>query len=147
MTDNELKNQYDCLAHQIEREDGLINTRITWLLTFQGFLFAALAIVANNAGSKDVAIYWALKYTLPVIGISIGVLGILGVRAALIALSELKDIWDQAKFPNYPPPYGKPRLHAFGSFYSQGIPIILSIAWTVILLAFAINDLGKLACG
>jgi len=80
------------VAHQIEREDGLINTRITWMLTFEGFLFAALALVADDQ-KVDTAVYGVLKYALPGVGIAVGLLAGLAVLAALMALSVLKGRW------------------------------------------------------
>ncbi len=43
----EKQNYYQYLAHQIEREDGLVNTRLNWMLTTQGLFFAALALLAD----------------------------------------------------------------------------------------------------
>ena len=43
--DDAKKQQYDAIAHQIDREDSLINYRLTWTLTLNGFLFAALGFL------------------------------------------------------------------------------------------------------
>ena len=134
-TQEELTRQqeYEYLAHQIEREDSLINTRITWMLTFEGFLFAALALVANkeNIGT---AVYKVLKYALPLMGIAVGMLAFLGVQAALSALEVLKNRWDPEKFKGYPQPFGGPRPHAFGALYSQGLPLVVIVTWATIFL-------------
>lgn len=36
---------YDRLVQQIERKDQALDRRISWMLTTQGLLFAALALV------------------------------------------------------------------------------------------------------
>jgi len=41
LMDSEIK---DVLLYSLQREDNLINNRLIWVLTFQGFLFAVAAI-------------------------------------------------------------------------------------------------------
>ena len=62
MTSDDIVKSYEYMSKQIEREDGLINTRITWMLTFEGFLFAALAIVAGK--DDDPNIQFVLNYCI-----------------------------------------------------------------------------------
>ena len=92
MTSDDIVKSYEYMSKQIEREDGLINTRITWMLTFEGFLFAARAIVAGK--DDDPNIQFVLKYALPIVGSIIAFLAFLAIQAALTALKELKDRWD-----------------------------------------------------
>ena len=39
---------YETIAKQIEREDGLINYRLSWMLQINGFLFAAIALLGGS---------------------------------------------------------------------------------------------------
>lgn len=48
------KDFYEYTVHQIEREQGLVDTRISWTLTFEGFLFAAIAIAISENTPEDV---------------------------------------------------------------------------------------------
>jgi hypothetical protein len=45
---DEIRYRYECIAHQINREDGLFNNRLTWTLQLKGFLFVALALVGKD---------------------------------------------------------------------------------------------------
>lgn len=131
------KKYYEYVAHQIEREDGLINTRINWMLTFEGILFASLAFVADKEKVRaEVCI--ALKYVLPMLGILVGLLALLAVNGAVSALQELKGLWTIEKFPIhyhlYPRPYGAHWNHNCGVYYSQGLPLSIITAWICILV-------------
>lgn len=141
MAENEIKTSYEVLSHQIEREDGLINTRITWMLTFEGFLFAALALVAND--NSDPTIQLILKYVLPIVGSAVAFLALLAISAAFSALEDLRKRWDQTKYPNYPRPFGNENEHASGATYCKGVPIVIIVFWAVVLLAFALDDISK----
>lgn len=53
LNEKEKRQYYEDLSKQIEREDGLVNTRMTWMITLQGFLFAALALIGNKTEIRD----------------------------------------------------------------------------------------------
>jgi hypothetical protein len=132
--------RYEQLAHQIEREDSLIDKRLGWMLTFQGFLIAAFALgmteTPSNAGISDV-----FKYIFPTAGFTVGLLALLAVRAALSALHDLKRLWTAPPFPdNYPQPFGRQRFHQHGAMYSQGLPLAMMIAWVVIIMIMIYHD-------
>jgi hypothetical protein len=103
------------------------------MLTFEGFLFTALAIVSDHQ-KADTAVYRVLKYALPGVGIAVGLLALLAVLAAVMALSDLKVHWKPKAFPDYPPPFGESQLHAIGALYSLGLPIVMIVAWAFILV-------------
>jgi hypothetical protein len=44
-TPEEKRLRYEYIAHQIHREDSLVNFRLTWSLTLNGFIFAALWVL------------------------------------------------------------------------------------------------------
>ncbi len=131
---------YDSLCHQIEREDGLISTRVGWMLTFEGFLFAALALISNKPDT-DVAVYWAMRCALPIVGILVGVMALFAVNAALRALEELKLMWVKGEFAGLPPPYGGDVNHSTAARYAKGLPFLMIVAWSWILVFFVAFDL------
>ncbi|MCA1686831.1 MAG: hypothetical protein LC745_12855, partial [Planctomycetia bacterium] len=98
-----------------------------------------LAIVSDKE-KAHAEVYAALRYTLPLLGIAVGLLALLAVTGAVSALRDLKALWNREKFPAaydlYPRPFGTPRHHAFGVYYSQGLPLVVVIAWFRILLVF-----------
>jgi hypothetical protein len=126
------KEYYEYMSHQIEREDGLINTRITWMLTFEGFLFATLALIGQQ-GTVRPELYAAAKNTLPVLGALIGFLAYLSVEAALSALKHLKSGWE-SRDPKelFPRAFGKRRPHHMAALHSRLLPLAVVIAWICI---------------
>ena len=44
---------YETIAKQIEREDGLINYRLSWMLQINGFLFAAIALLGGSEKEQN----------------------------------------------------------------------------------------------
>jgi len=128
---------YEDLARQIEREDNLINTRMTWLLTLQGFLFTALALIMKV---DDGGLYFLLMVLLPLTGVILSVFGFYGVWGANIALKELKEIWYERYEKNGNPekekfirPFGNNVASKKGGVPSFYLPIILAVVWLLIL--------------
>jgi hypothetical protein len=70
----------------IEHENDVTNHRVTWLLTIQGFLLAALAFAGNDAAG--------LVPYLCVLGIIGSALTILNVSFSTTAVSRLVEWWN-----------------------------------------------------
>jgi hypothetical protein len=85
------------LAKEIATEHGLVTTRMTWNLTFQGFLFAAFALAASKPGAKPnepmSEHVSALMSTLPWAGICTAALTLIGILAAFSQINHLKRAW------------------------------------------------------
>ena len=124
---------YDALADQIKREDNLLNNRVSWFLAFQGFLFAAAAVIVDS----DLETYQkidAAKF-IAVFGVLLSICVLIGVMGAEFSLTNLKSRWkkiesDYDKF--FPPPYGKNIAWFFGCIPRFCIPAFLIVAWTII---------------
>ncbi|MHC5748934.1 MAG: hypothetical protein ACYTXT_45310, partial [Nostoc sp.] len=84
---------YDIAVRQLERELSLINNRISWMLTFQGFLFATIALVANK--NTEQAIRIVFRNVIPTIGIVVAFLALIGVHAAHLSIKSIKTRWKQ----------------------------------------------------
>ena len=129
---NEKENYYEYLVHQIEREDGLVNTRLNWMLTTQGLLFAALALLAGkdtNAEMREM-----LTLLLPLMGIVLSVISLLGVSGAEIAMKDLKKQWEDLGYSNkVPRPYGAPLAFRLGAIPRLCLPLLFLVAWSYIL--------------
>ena len=83
------------LAQEIAAENTLVTHRMTWNLTFQGFLFTGYALVlsrpvADAASADRVSIFLNV---LPVAGIVVAMLAIIGVFAAYGQISYLRKCW------------------------------------------------------
>lgn len=131
MDEEDKQNYYEYLAHQIEREDGLVNYRLTWMLTTQALLFAALALLAGK--DTDAEMREILASLLPWIGIVLCVIAFLGVTAANIAITDLKSEWEKLAYDKAPRPYGRPLAHRLGLIPSFGLPLLFLGAWIYVL--------------
>jgi len=135
-----LKEFYNYTVSQIGREESLINNRLSWMLTFQGFLFAAIALVTDVG--TDPAIRIILRNLVPIVGLVIGAFTLIGVHAAYLSINNIKAKCKERKErkerlgdrPLYPPAHGTPTAHRLGKIPSYGIPTMVVIAWLLFLL-------------
>jgi len=81
---------YENFAHQVEREDGLVDSRLKTFLTFQGILFASLSFVGR--GNIKEEIYDIMVLILPIGGMVSSFLAYLAIKSAINALSDLNSI-------------------------------------------------------
>lgn len=134
MSDPDVKKlQYDIIANQINREDELISKRLTWTLTINGFLFAALGFLAGK-NQPHQAILELFQIALPLTGIAISVAGLLGVVAAYIQIQYLTEQWVSLDDPRWVRPFGD-KKHAFvlGFIPCISPPVVLIVVWTGLL--------------
>lgn len=128
-----VKEFYDYAVRQLERELNLISNRISWMLTFQGFLFATTALVVNQ--NIDQAIRTVFRNVIPIIGIVVALLALVGVHAAYLSIKEIKTEWKQKMgYWEYSPAFGTSTSSALGRVPSYGIPISIVIAWFLLLI-------------
>jgi hypothetical protein len=121
---------YEHLSREIAREENLINNRLTWMLTFQGFLFAAIALMGNE--KIHLPLKSALQCIIPALGIAVAISGIMGVTAAYLAICQHRKDWEN-KLNNFPKPGGKGLASWLGRFASGSIPIVIILAWVYLL--------------
>ena len=122
-------------SDQITKEEGLIHNRITWMLTFQGFLFAAVVLSAKS--DVDPILGPLLRRTIPVVALVSAVLGLIGVRAAYISINNIKAFlaWYEKEYPQpvKPPAFGTPMASKLGRVTSHGLPVLVILAWLYML--------------
>lgn len=127
------KEFYEIAVRQLERELSLINNRISWMLTFQGFLFATNALVANK--NTEQAIRIVFRNVIPTIGIVVAFLALIGVHAAHLSIKSIKtrckQNWD---YLDYSQAFGTSPSSILGRIPSYGIPISIIIAWFIFLI-------------
>lgn len=133
MTDPSIKDKYDALSYQIEREDSLVCNRINWFLGSQGFLFAAAGVIL--ASEIEICSRILAIKAIALLGGFIGIVVLVGIIGAEISISNLKKCWLREK-SNYssffPPPYGEGCAGVLGLFPRYGIPIAIIFSWIII---------------
>jgi hypothetical protein len=82
-------------AHQIEREDGLISNRLTWMLTFQGFLFlSAAAVLASDVAPLQRRLFVT---TAAILGFLVCIIAIVSISAAVASITRICTCWENIK--------------------------------------------------
>jgi hypothetical protein len=145
---NNYKELNDYAVLQLERELNLINNRLSWMLTFQGFLFTTIALTANN--NTDWAIGMGLRYGIPSIGMLVAFLALFGIHAAHLSITNIRTRWKwNGGYSGYSLAFGNPDARKYGRIPSYGIPISIIIAWLawfVWLLFFINGSTARLPC-
>lgn len=123
---------------QVEREDRLVNNRLSWLLTTEGLLFGSLAFLATTYDSKmNQQTLDAIRWCLPFIGIvaplSVLVTNVFSHFVVSGLLNEWKKI--EGDFPLHPNPFGGQRSSLPGLGPSLVVPVSLVVAWLVIIFS------------
>ena len=82
------KEIYELIDQEIHREHNLISNRMTWYVTSQSFLMAAFAV----SGGQGNSVSCSFKLSLPILGISISIIILASLIAALTAMQKLGKI-------------------------------------------------------
>jgi hypothetical protein len=104
---------------QIEIEDGLVAQRMGWMLQFNGFLIASYGLALKEG--SDVAPISNFLASIPLIGLAVSILSLLGIWAAESAAYSKRREWRQ--WMN--------RRRPAGEGHNAGRPLFLSnnLAW------------------
>lgn len=130
---------YRYTSQRIEREESLINYRIAWMLIFQGFLFASVAILSNtNSGGS---MFTHLNLILPILGIMVSLLTFIGILGTYFSIFHLQDSWDtrlfdpkiEAATSSYPP-FTTPLASLLEQWLGLGLPLLFVGTWLAMLL-------------
>jgi hypothetical protein len=122
----------EVVRSMIDRENDLINHRITWLTTIQGLLFATLGFAWEKQSAK------VLIVILCILGIAISILQLFALISATRAICRLSDWWEANKPRDYTGPGVAglaPRKHLISRYavFWNWIPIFFFCTWVVIL--------------
>jgi hypothetical protein len=145
--DDLLPTIYESIWRNMERENALINFRITWaillsaaMITAEAFLAGRLVQDTGNFNTLAAAIACGVMIILSIIGIVVSVLTIDGVGAAVAQLADLKTQYEswvedgknlfEHKL-HFPRPFGSELSHARGNTTARIFPIMMLALWIV----------------
>ncbi len=123
---------YERYCHELDKEDKLLNDRVTWLLVSQSILFAAVKLGGNRVGEDKVII-------IAILGCALSVILWFSVLAAICSFlkyrSKLKDSYpeDDNCRKAYPQLDRCLVLILFGFIAPFTLPIIFFHAWLWII--------------
>jgi hypothetical protein len=131
----------------IEHEDNLINHRLTWLITIQGFLFAAFAVVANDlleSTHGKTMLLRVMMYATTFLGVMSAYIVWNSIRTAFAYTQTITAWWNENFAAHlaiqgipYPPLRGtRANMGAIRKFlHTHNIPMIMIYIWVVLLVA------------
>src|SRR5262249_22047195 len=129
--------KYDIIRGRMDHEDGLITSRLNWLITSQSFLFAAYATLFRNGGAQPVAggDVPLLVRLIPLIGMSSGILIYTAIIAGVTALmhnrcllrKHLKSVL--SRDPDFPQVQGYRPMAWLALLAPVFLPLVLVGAW------------------
>jgi hypothetical protein len=124
------KEYYGYISDHIEKEVDLVNNRLSWMLSFQGFLFASISIVTSKESEATLRTF--LRDAFSFAGIAVAVLTLIGVYASALQRDSLKRQWTNLKYQGFPPLSSNPLISTMGRITSFGIPITIITVWIAV---------------
>jgi hypothetical protein len=131
--DYSLETFYGYTCRHIEREETLIDHRISWMLTSQGFLFTGFAFLASNTVATQTRMH--LAPVIAVVGIMIALLSFTGIGAAYLSINNLIRTWyarPEAKGDAYPPITTRV-ASGLGRRLGYRLPLLFLGAWAYLI--------------
>ncbi|MDX1955185.1 MAG: hypothetical protein SFU20_06590 [Chitinophagaceae bacterium] len=115
----------------IAAEQTLINNRMTWMMTFQGFLFATYAVAMNK--ENDVNTSELIFFIIPLAGMFMAFFSIFGLIAAHFAIDGIKAKFNKLNLEGgLVAPFSKSWTAILGRIGAFSFPIVIIITWIVI---------------
>jgi len=96
-------------------------------------MFAAIGVADKVDGKPQLL---ALVHEMPVAGIALCCLTLVGVIGANLQINRLISAWEEAQPAHgVPPPFGDRAARRLGAFPSWSIPVVLAALWLKVALS------------
>lgn len=120
---------YQSTSLQMEREVELSSRRLTWYLTFNGFLFTAFALIYHSG--LDGVFEYLIVFVIAFSGFCVSVLTYFGLKASEKMRDRIRKFWNSIDKNKFPPFYSEKNTSLLGRKMSIGIPIIVGCSWVL----------------
>jgi hypothetical protein len=138
---------YDRVREKIRNEDALINQRLGWMLSTQGFF--TIAIGAFSAvGSSSPTMRYAFIAIISFIEAAISIFSLIATRSASVTIHGTMEWWSRYREKHaiddtylLPPlivPIERASTWYDARFATHGIPLTSAIVWGLIFIVFTI---------
>jgi hypothetical protein len=135
---------YEAYRSYVRHEDSLVDSRLSWNLTVQGFLFAGYSVLAQKAfetcsAEKTMGFGSLLRWmwALAALGMLISLVSLLGVLAANSAIRNVRKLWEKkhTKLIDLFPPLtgGGVGWAEVVGMIPQLLPLLFCFAWAFIV--------------
>ena len=129
---------FDFVVRLLEREDRLINSRMTWYLTIQGFIIGSIALIFNGELETNDCLKLSAILLLSCLGILLSIIVFISVIRARKAKENVCRKWE----PFCPDDYPDPRGISWLNIWTPGltVPCLLVAFWTIVIWKIAITN-------
>lgn len=139
---------YETLRKEVEREDNITHQRITWLMTFQGFLIAAMTFLLSSPWPVPgehrgiVFIRQAAIGAVGLTGLGLALVSRSGINASRHAIEQVIREWNAVNkqleiVPQKAPrAFGEGNAYKWGSAYAKLLPFVFVILWIMYLVTY-----------
>lgn len=137
------KDMFDMVLRLLDREDQLINSRMTWYLSIQGFIIASVALTFTDKFESHLGLERPGIIALSILGIAISVVVFIAVCRARKAKNKIYLNWKN--FPldeknSFPDPRGEGEPEWLSVLTpGQTVPIIFVIFWVVVIIGVCVK--------
>ena len=131
--------QQKLIISNLTREDGLVNSRLSWLMTAQGFLFASWGLVIGSTFGRKIA----ASIVFACLGIFLCLAAIIVIHISHKFIEDLKTKWEALEGKSEVSPFGidvfgiSSRVKFLGLSYM--LPCGCIIAWCALLLTVCLE--------
>lgn len=128
----DISNKYDRYCRELDKEDKLLNDRVTWLLVSQSILFAAVQLGGKGPEGSIIEI-------IAKVGCALSVIIWLSVLAAIFCFLRYHSQLKKCCLPANDPDKAYPQVHRTRPIIILGfiapfvLPIIFFLAWICII--------------
>ena len=133
---------YRIYRGQVEHEDNLVGSRISWFVTSQSFLFSAFAIIAGGIQTTTAQGALESKHVLlvliPSLAIATSILILLAILSGVAAMHKLRQeyaaVRRQTDDSLLPPLQGSQSTRATGIAAPLLLPMLFMAVWVFLLM-------------
>jgi len=130
------KDMFDMVLRLQDREDQLINSRMTWYLTIQGFIIASVALTFTGKFESHLGLRIPGIIALSFLGIAISVVVFIAVLRARKAKKKVCKKWEEFQSDekkSFPDPRGE---LGWLSVLTPGqtVPLIFVLFWVAVII-------------
>lgn len=132
---------YEYTTARIDREVDTSRARLTRMLIVSGFLFSALALVAELGESNIVS--RVLLFACPFAGAVLSLSSIFALNASQLQRDQIKVDWeDHEGWDDYPRFYAAKGISDRARRCINAVPWVFFLIWAAILLAVVVHALS-----
>jgi hypothetical protein len=135
------KELFDMVLRLLEREDQLVNSRMTWYLTIQGFIVASVALSFTGKFESHPYLQIPATILLSTLGIAISAVVFVSVGRARDNKNKIGKMWEKVYKPEaklFPDPRGE-RTWLRNLTPGLAVPVIFVVFWIMVIIGASVR--------